>query len=51
MSNDNNIGKCNDCGEVRPLVEYEKDAPSPRGEFLETYHIEICEECYEERVD
>ena len=44
------LGRCHDCNEVRPLREYEKDAPSPRGEWLEAYHIEICQECYEERT-
>lgn len=46
-----NVGRCHDCKQSRLLVEYEKDAPSPRGEFLEAYQILICEECFAERTE
>lgn len=41
---------CHDCGEIRPLREYEYDAPSSRGEWDEAVQILICEECYEEQI-
>lgn len=41
-----NIGTCHDCGKVTQLREYEKD--NLAGTWV--LHIEICEDCYEERV-
>lgn len=41
-----NVGKCHDCGEERPLREYEKD--NLTGDAV--LHIEICQDCYEGRT-
>lgn len=44
---DNSVGICHDCREVRPLRDYDADAGDPP----QAVHYELCEDCYQERVD